>query len=193
MSSSIAFIAALFSAANAVPTPAELLPRACTTVAPSYINILDAANPNTPYPGQQFTLERGGSPLSDNKISVVTFANLPAGATGCQLAIELPPLSKDQIAPGDIQADVRNSSPVVDSSVPTYNNPPQKGNIVSTYIFPEGPTTQSAKTILVSNTCSTTMSWLVQLSEWQTTGGSVNFANTAGNGGNIGFSLIYNC
>lgn len=193
MIKSITFLALLFSTATAVPTPAELLPRTCTTQAPSIINTLDAANPNTPYSGQQFTLQRSGSPLIDNKISVLTFSNIPAGATGCRLEIELPKLSQGQIAPSDTQADIWSADPVDGSSPPTYNNPPHKREMVSTYIFPKGPTAKSAHTVLASNTCSTTMSWLVQLSEWQTLAGSVNFQNSIGNGADIGFTLVYNC
>lgn len=193
MIKSIASIALLFSTAIAVPAPTELLPRACTTLAPAVINILDAANPNTPYSGQQFTLERSGSPLVDNKISVLTFNNIPAGATGCRLEIELPPLSDGQIAPSDTQADVWSADPVDGSSFPTYNHPPHKREMVATYIFPKGPTTKSTHTVLASNTCSTTMSWLVQLSEWQSSAGSVNFQNSVGNGADIGFMLVYNC
>ncbi|KAB8278129.1 hypothetical protein BDV30DRAFT_204157 [Aspergillus minisclerotigenes] len=193
MIKSIASIALLFSTAIAVPTPTELLPRACTTLAPAVINTLDAANPNTPYSGQQFTLERSGSPLIDNKISVLTFSKIPAGATGCRLEIELPPLSDGQIAPSNTQADVWSADPGDGSSLPTYNHPPHKREMVATYIFPKGPTTKATHTVLASNTCSTTMSWLVQLSEWQSSAGSVNFQNSVGNGADIGFMLVYNC
>ncbi|KAE8386994.1 hypothetical protein BDV23DRAFT_175029 [Aspergillus alliaceus] len=193
MIKSVALLALIFSAAIAVPTPTELVPRACTTLAPSIIDVLDAANPNTPSPGQQFTLERSGSPLKNNKIAALTFNNIPAGATGCRLELGFPPLSEGQIAPRDIQADIWSTDPWDSSSLPTYNHQPNKREMVATTIFPKGPTTQASHTVLASNTCSSTMSWLALLSEWQNFPGSVNFQNSIGNGPEFGFSLVFNC
>ncbi|KAE8353850.1 hypothetical protein BDV28DRAFT_164669 [Aspergillus coremiiformis] len=193
MFKSMALLAVLFSAATAVPTPSELLPRACTTIAPSIIHTLDAANPNTPSPGQEVALERIGAPLKNNKLSALTFTNIPAGSTGCRLEIEFPPLTDGQIAPGDTQADIWSTDPWDSNSLPTYSHQPHKKEMVATYIFSKGPTANSTHTVLASNSCSSTMSWMALLSEWQSSPGNVHFRNSVGNGQNLGFMLVFNC
>ncbi|ERF69967.1 hypothetical protein EPUS_08778 [Endocarpon pusillum Z07020] len=78
--------------ADAAPNPVELAPRACTTIPPSNINILQRGDPNNPHNGLIFNIVRTGSPPRNEYISVVTFSNIPAGATGCMLSVQFPPL-----------------------------------------------------------------------------------------------------
>ncbi|GKZ91327.1 hypothetical protein AnigIFM59636_003579 [Aspergillus niger] len=184
--SPITALTLLASVASTSPTPANLIPRACTTIAPTAIDILDSANPNTPSTGQQFSLARTAT--TNTKISALTFTGIPNGATGCMLAIDIPALAQP-IATGSSQADIWTTNPWDLTSAPTWNNQPTRREMVSTFQFPTSPTTSPFHTILASNTCSNTMSFLALLSTWQTTAGSVDFPNSIGGSQPIGFSL----
>ncbi|GKZ17430.1 hypothetical protein AbraIFM66951_004732 [Aspergillus brasiliensis] len=177
------------------PTPANLIPRACTTITPTAIDILDSANPDTASIGQQFSLSR--TPTTNTKISALTFTDIPTDATGCMLAIDIPPALAQPIATGSsTQADIWTTSPwnlTTSSPLPTWNNPPARQEMVSTYEFPTSPSTSPVHRILASNRCSNTMSFLAVLSTWQTTSGSVDFENSIGGSQSIGFSLVFNC
>lgn len=185
------------AAADAEPQPLSLVPRACSTLGPSTINILEKGDPDHPHTGLIFNLAHGGGPGSNDFISVVTFNHIPAGATGCMLQVEYPPLQyPNQIATGPAtQADVWSVAPDP-NSMSTWNNPPARNQFVATTIFPTAASAQGSKTILMSNTCSPTMSFLFEQSDWQQGGGSIRFYNSAG--GNqglppLGFSMIFNC
>lgn len=175
--------------ADAEPDAAALVPRACTTVGPSHINVLQRSDPNRPHRGNTFNLTRSGG--SNQAISVVTFANIPAGATGCMLRFDLPRLERpNQIASGEaIQSDVWSVAPDP-NGVSTWNNPPARDQFVATTRFPTGTTESAFSTYLASNTCSPTMSFLFELSSWQQGAGSVVFDN---NPGYLGFSMVFNC
>ncbi|KAB8068304.1 hypothetical protein BDV29DRAFT_195757 [Aspergillus leporis] len=193
MFKSVALLTLLLSAAIAVPTPTEnLLPRACTTRAPSVIDILKDTTPNTASIGQYFNLERTSSPLKNTKLSALTFNNIPAGATGCRLEVAFPPLGPNSIATGDVQAEFWSTDPWNVNTAPTFNNPPRKREMVGTYRFPTAANDQSTHTVIASNTCSETMSWLAYLSDWQQNAGSVAFNNRL-DIQNMGFSLVFNC
>ncbi|RHZ69174.1 hypothetical protein CDV55_107302 [Aspergillus turcosus] len=188
----------LLAAATATPTPTDdLVPRACGTLGPSVIDVLRVSTPDNASPGQQFTVSRAGYPPYNTQIAALTFNYIPAGATGCMLEIDIPALAQaNQIAEGATQVDVWTTDPWDWNSLPTYNKPPKKREMVGTYIFPTQPTTEETKTIIASNTCSDPMSFLVELSGWQTQSGSVNFYNTLGGKQGIvpiGFRMIFNC
>ncbi|PYI03167.1 hypothetical protein BO78DRAFT_323441 [Aspergillus sclerotiicarbonarius CBS 121057] len=186
----IATLALLASMALASPTPVDLVARACTTISPSTIDVLDSANPNTPSTGQHFSLARTAT--ANTKVSALTFTGIPNDATGCMLTIDIPALTQP-IAQGANQADIWSTDPWDSNSPPTWNNQPNKREMVGTYQFPNTPTSTPAHTIIASNTCSTTMSWLALLSTWQTTSGTVDFQNSIAGTNPTGFSLVYNC
>src|SRR5690242_3738516 len=71
LSSTITTLTLLTSMALTSPTPANLIPRACTTITPTAIDILDSANPDTPSISQQFSLSRTAT--TNTKISALTF------------------------------------------------------------------------------------------------------------------------
>jgi hypothetical protein len=186
LTSSLVLITAALSAAVAVP----LEQRACTTIQPTSIDVLNQATPNKASLGSQFTLGRING--NDNTIiSTLTFENIPQGATGCMFNILIPALTKpNEIASGTAtQANVWTVKPWTTSSPPTYNHPPVRNSFVATTIFPTGVTDSPFQTVLESNTCSPVVSFLLELSTWQTGSGFVNFANSPA----IGFSLTYNC
>lgn len=183
--------------ADASPNPVALAPRACTTIPPSNINILQRGDPNNPHNGLIFNIARSGTPPRNEYIAVVTFSNIPAGATGCMLSAQFPPLRyPNQITTGPaVQADVWSVAPDRQGTS-TWNNPPARREFVSTIRFPTEAGGPGLSTVLASNTCSETMSFLFEHSDWQQGGGSVYFFNTAGgNFGDrpIGFSMVFNC
>ncbi|KAL2869599.1 uncharacterized protein BJX67DRAFT_333499 [Aspergillus lucknowensis] len=183
-------VSLLLSAAQAAPT---LTTRACATVTPSVIDVLRISTPDNASPGQQFTLSRAGSPVSQTQKSALSF-DIPEGAIGCMLQIQIPVLTRDnQIASGDTQADIWTTQPWTSSQLPTWRNPPQRDQFVSTFRFETQKTTTPFQTVLHSNSCSTTMSYLVELSDWQGGEGSVDFYNSPGGSEGIGFSMVYNC
>ncbi|KAL9110885.1 MAG: hypothetical protein Q9227_004685 [Pyrenula ochraceoflavens] len=94
-------------------SPVDLAPRACGTLGPNVIDILERGDPNNPHDGQTFNLARVGTPPRNDFISVVSFNYIPAGATGCQLVWQYPPFQyPNQIATGPAtQADVWLVSP----------------------------------------------------------------------------------
>lgn len=205
----MALFATIVSIASAVPTPAELAPRACSTVGPVNISKLDKSAPDSKNNGLVFALHRNGGANSNTVKAVVSFSFIPPGATGCMLQIDLPRLPT-QNNPGPIasgtgtQSDVwllKNppvSNPYDYSFVYdyTWNHPPQKNQFVSTTIFPTGIPTDPYKTFMWSGTCQQTMSFQFELSDWQQGSGDVNFFNTLGGKVGltpIGFSMIYNC
>ncbi|KAF7168852.1 hypothetical protein CNMCM5623_001794 [Aspergillus felis] len=197
----VALLSLLLAAATAAPTPTEdLVPRSCGTLGPSVIDVLRVSTPDNASPGQQFTLSRAGIPPYNTQISALSFDYIPVNATGCMLEIDIPALTQaNQIAEGATQVDIWTTDPWNPwdySSLPTYNKPPKRREMVGTYIFPTQPTTAESKTIIASNTCSDPMSFLVELSGWQTQSGSVNFYNTLGGKQGIvpiGFRMIFNC
>ncbi|PYH47046.1 uncharacterized protein BP01DRAFT_226443 [Aspergillus saccharolyticus JOP 1030-1] len=191
MTKILAILGALATVALAAPSPAaDIVPRACTTILPTSIDILDSAHPNTANVGSHFSLQRSGSPVTNNKISAFTFTNIPAGATGCTLQVNVPALAKaNQIASGSNQAEFWTTNAWTAANAPTWNHPPTRDQMVSTFQFPTGVTTTPTQQNLASNTCSSTMSFLALLSDWQGAAGQVDFTQ----GANLGFKLIFNC
>lgn len=189
-------VISLVALASSSPTPADLSPRACNTTGPSTIAVIDRNAPNTPSAGQQFTLDRKYG--SNSVFSLLTFGLIPSGATSCMLEFTIPALDDpNQIASGTAtQADIWTTDPWDDTNPPTYSSQPQRREFVSTTIFPTGATSNAFQTVLASNVCSKPMSFLVELSTWQSGEGHVDFINSLGGVQGIepiGFKMVYNC
>ncbi len=198
------------SLACAAPTPEELVPRSCITVGPVNISKLNKTAPNDYLNGPLFALHRNGGPNSNTIKSVVSFAYIPPGSTGCMLQIDIPKLPTRN-TPGPIatgtgtQADAwlitnpPRSNPFDNGFIYEYswNNPPVKSQFVSTTIFPTGsPTDAPYKTYMWSGTCKQQLSFEFDLSDWQQGSGDVNFFDTTGGKSGltpIGFTMVYNC
>lgn len=203
-------LVSILTLTSAVPTPAELAPRACSTLGPANISRLNKTAPNEYLNGQTFALHRDGGANSNTIKSVVSFAFIPPGATGCMLQIDIPKLPTGN-NPGPIasgtgtQADVwlvtnpPRSNPYDFGFIYEYswNKPPVKNQFVSTTIFPTGsPTDAPYKTFMWSGTCQQQLSFQFELSDWQQGSGDVNFFDTLGGKQGltpIGFSMVYNC
>lgn len=183
------------------PTPSEeKTKRYCTVQRPDIINVLSASDPdNAHYTGFVNLTRTAGNPGQNTQSTALSFVYIPQGSTGCMLQFTLPALkTENQIASGTAtQADIWTTEPWDrESTNPTWNNPPQKREMVATAIFPTWKTDQVFETVLASNVCSRPMSFLVELSTWQTGEGEVSFFNSRGEKPGmevIGFSMRYNC
>ena len=185
----IAFLA-LLSVASAIPRPNPVLARGnCQTVPPTTIDVLDVSAPDVSKTGHNFRLESTGNPISNTKISALTFA-IPSGATGCVLRVH-----KTPVVSGNNVADVWMTSPWNAHSPPTWNNLPRKNEMVGKLIFPTDQSAIEDVKNIASNACSTTMSYLVEFTEPPRSEGSIEFYNTAGSGSKdaMGFDMQFNC
>jgi hypothetical protein len=150
-------------AADASPSATEdLVPRACTTIQPSFISCLDSAHPNQANSGLHYRLSRSGGPGTNNKITVMRFDNIPAGSTGCMLTYAYP--ANKALGTGSTQADLFGTKDPV-SSVNNWNNKPVKTTQWASLQFPNYKSAQPFKTTVMSNTCSSSMSFLLELSD----------------------------
>lgn len=171
---------------SAVPTAPEISKRACTDQWPDLVVTISA----TAVEYGLITLSRSDGPGSNNRVAGITFNNVPAGATGCMLNFRIPPVtSPNQFAVGSNTFDVWGvSSPITSST--TWNTLPQRTTQWATMNMPEWVQPDPFQTVLMSNTCSQTMSFLLQLSDWQQGAGEVHIPQ---DGVQYGFWLTYNC
>lgn len=184
---------ALLGFTSAVPTPdaspAELTPRACTTVQPAYISYFEKATPNDSTSGfGQYRLARTGGPGSNTIKSAFRFDNIPADATGCMLQFQLG--AGRQAATGANDASLFTVQGQIGEQT-NWNNQPVKDTQVSSLQFPTTEAPEPIKTIVYSSTCpsSGSVSFLLEMSDWQQNAGSIAFEQ----GQASGFSMIYNC
>jgi hypothetical protein len=185
---------------SAHPSPVDLVRRACSTLGPSLIDVLQAADPNSPSVTGDFRLDRTDS--VNEVLTALTFNYIPPGATGCTLHVTFPPHDPGTIASGTTtQANVYLASPDP-YGTSTWNNRPQTEQMVATVIFPTEGSTDTYETNLWAGTCpfgptqnGGTLTFLFELSNWQQGSGSVNFYNSLGGKGfeAVGFSLIFDC
>ena len=203
---SVALLFSVLVTTWALPSPVELVPRACTTVNVNAISKLNKATPNVSQNDSLFKLHRNGGSNSNTIKSVVSFTGIPQGATGCLLQIDLPKLPTQSIptpiASGSSQSDVWliKNPPVSDPNdigfiyKYTWNKPPVKDQFVSTTQFPTDSPSDPYKTYLWSGTCKSVLSFQFELSDWQQGAGDVNFYNFFGGKYTpIGFQLVHSC
>jgi len=191
------FFATIVAAAalvGATPTPAQLAPRACTTVTPDVFITFTKQNPLYSSPGGLVLLNRTGGAGSNVAKAGFTFNNVPAGATGCQLQFRLPAITQpNQFATGANTVNVFGvQSPITYQT--TWNNPPVLTTQWGSINIPEW-TTGATETIVASNTCSSSVSYEIELADWQQNAGLVEFYNSGFDRSppNQGFFLVYNC
>jgi Ubiquitin 3 binding protein But2 C-terminal domain len=171
------------------PTPAELTPRACTTIQPSYISYFEKANPTTSTSGfGQYRLARTGGTNSNTAKSVFRFDNITAGATGCMLQFQLG--AGREHASGANDASLFTVKGQVGDNT-NWNNQPVKDTQVSSLQFPTTRAPDAYETIAYASTCPAggSVSFLLEESDWQQNAGSIAFMQ----GQASGFSMIYNC
>ena len=201
---------AFFALAVAIPaaSPADLVPRACSTRSPTIYQI-SAAAPNDIVVAGSTRVERTGPPYQDSVSTVLSFNGFPDGATGCQLTFTIP---KSNVAvatanpdySGAFQADVWL---VKARGPPSWNTSPFKQQMVSTLQFPTKPTTSVYSTIVWAGNCpsnnvprdgpyASQIQFLIEGSTWQQLAGTANLYNSVGGnsvGAASGFTIVYNC
>lgn len=81
----------LLTSAAALPTAADLVPRACVTEYPSFLTSIQEASPDTAFGNTQFTIVTQ-NPRTGNEIdTLIKFTDIPTNAYGCQLEFFAPP------------------------------------------------------------------------------------------------------
>ncbi|KAL9110580.1 MAG: hypothetical protein Q9227_004938 [Pyrenula ochraceoflavens] len=194
----------LISAVSASPTPTDLSPRACTTKVVDTIDYFDKANPTIPFPGYTIRLARTGGPGSNTIRTGLTFLNIPRSATGCTLHLSLraPPSNQpDRYVksttpgqPGPNNFDVFGAaSPVTYAT--TWNTQPRKTTLWGSVNVPYWPGASAVDQNILSTTCEETMSYVLELSDWQQNGGEVSFLHNGAKPVPLDatFSMVYNC
>lgn len=192
----------LVSQVQASPTPTEdLVPRACTTKIVDTIDYFDKDNPDTSFPGYYIRMKRTGGPGSNTIRAGITFNNIPAGATGCTLHFDLrAPYAQDAYVkgvngqPGPNNFDVFGVDKPITYST-TWNNQPKKTTHWGSVTVPDWPNAGPVNQNILSNTCSPTMSYLLELSDWQQNAGEIGFLHNGAKPVPLDatFSMIYNC
>ncbi|PLB46604.1 hypothetical protein P170DRAFT_438323 [Aspergillus steynii IBT 23096] len=186
----------LITTVTATPTPIDLVRRECKYLAPSAIDILSESNPDTPSLGNHFSLSHEANPSRNTETVALTFTDIPATASGCVLQLAIPKLThENEIASGTAtQAEIWKTNPWTHDDAPTWSHPPHKDRMVSTTGFPTEVTDEKDVRWLASDTCSETMSYYVELSDWQNSEGDVDFENHVDGGdGDLGFRMVYGC
>jgi len=184
------FASSLFT--NAAPTATnDLVARACTTVTPSWVDILDKAYPNQGNTGSKFALTRTGGPGTNTRKTAFIFQNIPAGSTGCMLQIEWP--AGSDFGDGSNTANLFTTEDF-HTWTPTWNHQPKTIAQVASTNLPTDKNSDAFKTILYADSCKPNMGFLLELAEWQQQAGDFSFTQKGwGYDTKIGFSMIYNC
>ncbi|EEH40727.1 hypothetical protein PAAG_02703 [Paracoccidioides lutzii Pb01] len=180
--------------ANHEPSKANLVPRSCQTAAPKIFALLDENRPKDFIPRKDFFAFSRQSKSPHNDLLATFSFELPPGATGCMLQIQWPALDFAISSGPSETAEVWKVQPwgahVPGSIKPSFANQPELDQMVGTVNFFPGPQTSPYKTIVASDSCKPTMSFLVKFADWQQGGGFVKFHNKLDQ---IGWSMIYNC
>lgn len=173
---------------SAKPT-ATLVPRACTTVFPTFIDLIDQANPTTSTSGMDFTvaLDPAAGNTFTRRDALVTFDNIPAGSYGCQLEAIFP-AGATVTSTGASQVNVYSLDRVA-APTDTYATSPNNVILFGTITFasdPTGPTTR----VINSAACAPSLSYRFSLAGDSGTAGSVSFAEIATT---QGLQITFNC
>lgn len=184
-----------FSTVALVGLSSALDTRSCTVQQPATINRPSTGSPNSHsiFGDLDFVVSRDSS--SDNtEASIVTFNSIPAGATGCTLQIQWPNLGVDGFfahgytGQSEITVDVFTLSTPDTKGNLTWDDLPMPDTKVSQVNFPTSKS-PAFQTNLVSGSCSSSLSFLLEVDSFQGGPDNVEFTNRPG----LGFSLLYNC
>ncbi|PGH02041.1 hypothetical protein GX51_04853 [Blastomyces parvus] len=195
-------LCSLLGAAIAAPSPspaADLVVRKendlkvkdkCQVVRATVYALLSVDTPHAPTGSNEVHLERRNG--FNSRKTAMTFEGIPPGATGCMLTWDSPePQHSGQYGDGpSVTVDVWSTAPWSSRQLPTYANPPPKNQMVSTFNVPVNQGQKGFHTVLVSSTCSPTMSFLLEYSSWQKGDGRADWADRPGV---VGFSMVFNC
>ncbi len=112
--------------------------------------------------------------------------DIPSGSTGCMLQYSYP--ANKALGTGAMQVDLFGTKDPV-SSANNWNNKPVKTTRWGSLQFPNYKSPNPFKMMIMSNACSPSMSFLLELSDWQQQAGNVDFYQQAGQG----FEMVHNC
>lgn len=173
---------------SATPTgTSNLVPRACTTVYPALIDLIDQQNPTVANPSTNVEVA-----LNDvagtlyHRDALVRFDNIPAGSYACQLEAYFPAaatITQSGSTLVDVFSVDRNAL-----ATDTYAVSPQRVGIFGTLTF-QSSATQPTKQVINSAACSPSLTYRLAISS-QTAVGDVNFVNTAAA---QGLQITFNC
>ncbi|MCJ1368196.1 hypothetical protein MMC16_007337 [Acarospora aff. strigata] len=182
-----AFLAsALFSSATPTGTQ-DLVPRACSTVFPTFINSISEANPTSSTNGMtvEVALDDNNGTLQRRDV-LVRFDNIPAGAYGCHLEAVFP-AGATVTRTGSSSVNVFTLDRLTESG-DTFETDPNDLNLFGTINFSSNQN-EAQRTTINTAACESSLSYRLRIAS-ATTAGSVNFEEIAGT---QGLRITYNC
>ncbi|MCJ1338873.1 hypothetical protein MMC09_004162 [Bachmanniomyces sp. S44760] len=183
----------LSTLAAAIPTPAALAPRSCTTIIP---NSYQTIQENAPYgvfnPVREFQVSQqsGGEYSID---TIVNFTDIAAGSYGCELGLSFTnEYNIPQSGSTLLNVYALDTSIAGDESYETYFPNGGKGTPAGAYLF-GSVTITGQKQIINSKACSSELSFLFEISN-EDEAGSVFFVDAGDNLSGIGgLFMTFNC
>lgn len=178
---------ALLSSAKPTGT-SNLVPRACTTVFPTFIDLIDQANPTTNTDGMQVTvaLDPATGNTFTRRDALVRFDNIPAGSYACQLEAVFP-AGATVTSTGASQVNVFSLDRLAEPT-DTYATAPNNVGLFGTITFASDPNTATTR-VINSAACAPSLSYRLSLAS-DSTAGSVSFAEVANS---QGLQITFNC
>lgn len=144
----------------ALPTAAELVPRACVTEYPSFLTTVQKASPNTAFGNTQYTIVAQDANRVNEIDTEIKFTNIPAGSYGCQLEF-FAPAGYTVKSTGNTQLNIFVPTRDVQST-DTFNNAPPKKYLFGTSTL-SSQANASTKIVVNSLVCNSTLSFIVQI------------------------------
>ena len=180
----------LLSPTFALPTEAELVPRACVTEYPSFLTTIQQSSPNTIYGNTQYTIVAQNANRANEIDTLIEFTNIPAGAYGCQLEFFAPP-GYTVTGIGSTQLNVYVPTRDVQSS-DSWATAPGNSYLFGTVTLSSQPNAPT-KIVVNSLTCKPTLSFRVRIAS-DTASGRVetNQQNPPANP-TAGWRITHNC
>ena len=182
-----AFLASAFLS-SATPTgTSNLVPRACTTVFPTFIDHIGSQTPGTTLNDMNVVVGLDSvSGTLYNRDVLVRFDGIPAGSYGCQLDVTFPPATVITNT-GATQVNVFTLSRLA-VATDTYTSAPTNVDLFGTITFASDPVVQTTR-VINSGVCAPSLSYRLTMGS-TTNPGSVSFAEVATT---QGLRITYNC
>ncbi|KAI9874006.1 MAG: hypothetical protein M1830_010300 [Pleopsidium flavum] len=184
---SVFLATALLSSATPTGTSNNLVPRACTTLFPTFIDHIDEQNPNTATVDSTFevALDDNAGTLFHRDV-LVRFDNIPAGSYGCQLDAFFP-AGATITSTGATQVNVFSLDRLAEPT-DTFATAPNNVNLFGTITF-SSSATDSRTAVINSGVCAPSLSFRFTLAS-PTAIGDVNFAEILNT---QGLRITFNC
>ncbi|MCJ1255125.1 hypothetical protein MMC24_002941 [Lignoscripta atroalba] len=156
----LACSASLLTLTSALPTAADLVPRACATEYPSFITTIQEASPDTAYGNTQYTIAAQNANGDHEVDTLIAFTNIPANSYGCQLEFYAPagyniPSTGSTLL--NVWATTRDVTPT-----DSWNNAPGKSYLFGSVTL-SSQTTSSTKLVVNNLVCAPNLSFRVEI------------------------------